>query len=155
MALTPARACLKLERKFKDDVLYSGIQLAVSLFRKGACVYTHRYETRHDFRRAKLAEWKRRIAKRQNGHVPSPRHYFIQRGRQGEPVLTKLSSDLSQTTWLTRRKRKLIGPLPEEDARRIVDLIERAGVEWQKFIVERGKPERKERGFVRFVQNRQ
>ncbi len=126
-ALTVFRAALKLERKFKKDVLQRGIKLAVSIFRKGEGVYNQKYERDSScFRRSKLAEFTRRVLKTQNGRGSNPRYHFVALGSDGELVLTKLTSNLLQPpAWLTRRRKRLLGPFESEfDARRFMDVVE-------------------------------
>ena len=124
-ALTPARACLKLEKKFKEDVLDRGVKLAVSLYHKGKRIHKQRYEAKPDFRKNRLAEFRRRVSRKQHGSR-EPRYYFVAIGQSGELVLTKLASKLSERpTWLTRRKKRLLGPYTDKaEAQHFMDLME-------------------------------
>ncbi len=108
--ITASKAVLKLETKFKKDVLENGVKLAVSLFRKSECVYNQKYESRRDFRRARLADFSRRFGLCHKGGSPNPRYWFIAVKKTGELVPTKLCYDLSRRTWLSNRKKRLLGP---------------------------------------------
>jgi len=108
--ITVYQAVMKLEKKFKKDVLENGVKLAVSLFRKSECVYSQKYESRRDFRIARLADFRRRFGLFNKGGSPNPRYWFIAVKKTGELVPTKLCYDLSKRTWLSNRKKRLIGP---------------------------------------------
>jgi len=118
--LTVDQALIKLEKKFKKDVLENGVKIAVSLSRKSECVFTQRYEMRHDFRKARMADFRRRLGLKLNGNEPILRYWFIAVSKTGELIPTKLCHDLSERTWLSSRKKKLLGPFVNFEA---VDMV--------------------------------
>lgn len=82
--------------------------------------FRKQYDDKHDFKGfRKPAKWRKaltRKAKFSRTFDPSPKQWFVQVAKKKQLILTQLAYEPAKGTLLRRKRKKMIGPFPDEAA---------------------------------------
>lgn len=121
----------KIQRKIKKFVTKKKIPLIVRVWNKANAEekFEKQYDNKADFRTLrKPPKWRQELsrkAKFSRTFDPSPKKWFVVVGKKKQLVLTQLAYEPEKKTLLRRKRKKLIGPFPDEaTAREFIQRVE-------------------------------
>ena len=86
--------------------------------------FTKQYDDKWDFKKStvrKPPKWRQELsrkAKFSRTFDPSPKMWFVQVAKKKQLILTQLAYDPAKKTLLRRKRKKMIGPFPDEASAR-------------------------------------
>lgn len=90
--------------------------------------FKKQYDDKHDFKGfRKPAKWRKELSKKAKkpSFDPQPTQWFVHVAKRKQLVLTQLAYEPAKKTLLRRKRKRMIGPFPSEDAaKRFIDRVE-------------------------------
>ncbi len=116
----------KIQRAIKKFVTKKKISLIVKVWgvTNPEETFTKQYDDKWDFKKStvrKPPKWRQELsrkAKFSRTFDPSPKMWFVQVAKKKQLILTQLAYDPAKKTLLRRKRKKMIGPFPDEASAR-------------------------------------
>lgn len=116
------QAVKSLQRKIKKDVIKGGVPVTLKVWNADDSTekFSQQYDNKRDFKKLrKPSKWRRELsrkAKYSRSFSPEPKLWFIAVGKRKQVSLVRLAYDPAKKTLLGRKRKRFIGPFPDEQA---------------------------------------